>query len=102
MILSCLHCRHDYHHSHNVGTYGAITPFWDHIMVSLCVCLSPSSYMRLILFNPLLIMFVHVFGLADWLFQGTDRHYQEFANKHVDPDIPNKAETWLVRPPAGE
>ncbi len=25
--------RHDFHHSHNVGTYGAMTRFWDAVMV---------------------------------------------------------------------
>ena len=23
---------HDYHHSHNVGNYGAFNPFWDWLM----------------------------------------------------------------------
>lgn len=24
--------RHDFHHSHNTGCYGAMTPFWDYLM----------------------------------------------------------------------
>lgn len=28
-FLTCLPSRHDYHHSHNVGAYGAVTRFWD-------------------------------------------------------------------------
>ncbi len=29
LFLSSLPFRHDYHHSHNVGAYGAVTRFWD-------------------------------------------------------------------------
>jgi sterol desaturase/sphingolipid hydroxylase (fatty acid hydroxylase superfamily) len=24
--------RHDFHHSHNTGSFGAMTPFWDYVM----------------------------------------------------------------------
>jgi hypothetical protein len=46
---------HDFHHSHNVGTYGAMTRFWDAVMVRAfgwCVGVVGNGWMDVYMDSP--------------------------------------------------